>query len=70
MLIKSFNRIIELSPSSCIKLEVQFNLSDKGHEWLSIGDALYSYSDISVTDTQFDFLRNLLVKHDIAFFLF
>ena len=37
------NESLKLSKSESIKLELKFNLTNKGKEWSELGDLLYEY---------------------------
>ena len=55
-----------VSKANAIKLEIAFNLTDKGRIWSHIGDALYYYKDIQLTDEQFLFLQTLMIEKNIS----
>lgn len=55
-----YNFFIELENKKNIDLEIKFNLTEKGREWIHIGDALYKNEDISVNAEQFKYLMNLI----------
>jgi hypothetical protein len=64
------NTIVIANNGYSIKLEIAFNLTPKGHIWSHIGDALYYFKDITLTDSeQFEFIRNLLIEKNIPFHL-
>lgn len=67
MKIVCLDRVIILESQDAIKLEVKFNLTEKGREWEHIGDFLYKNQDISVNNDQFQFIINLLDKNDISY---
>ena len=67
MRIVCLKRVIVLEAEDSLKLELKFNLTDKGKEWKHIGDFLYNNKDISVNMDQFKFLTDLLDKNNISY---
>jgi hypothetical protein len=56
------------------KLEILFNLSNKGKEWKVLGDMLYDYSigknknKIKIVSEKFHFLRKLINENNLKKF--
>ena len=55
-----------IDKDNALKLEVAFNLTEKGKDWSELGDILYNFSidkkveyDFKINQEQFHFLRNL-----------
>ena len=61
-----------LDQNNANKLEIVFNLSEKGKEWKEIGDNLYNFSVgvkiylLLLTKEKFHFLRNLVNEKNIT----
>lgn len=61
-----------LDKNNANKLEIAFNLTDKGKEWKEIGDNLYNFSigikidKLLVSKEKFHFLRNLANEKNIT----
>ena len=61
-----------LDKNNANKLEIAFNLTDKGKEWKEIGDNLYNFSigvkiyQLLVSKEKFHFLRNLANEKNIT----
>jgi len=63
--LQGHSKYIALSEWNAIQLKIKFNLTDKGHAWSHIADALYYGKDIVVDDTQFYFLYELSTGNNI-----
>ena len=61
---------LHLTAQESIQLELKLNVSPYGREWLTLGDALYSYGTTKnknfmfVNNQQFDYLKDLHTKDD------
>jgi hypothetical protein len=55
------NAFIEItSEPEALRLEVLYNLTERGKLWSFIGDALYYFRDVEVRDDQFRFMVNFV----------
>jgi hypothetical protein len=67
--IYSDNNFFTLTQADAIRLQKVFNLSDKGREWLEIGDVLHEYTtgayngNLTLEPRKFNFIYNLLCEY-------
>lgn len=60
-----------IDKNNALKLEIAFNISEKGKEWKELGDTLYNFSinenlkQFKINSKKFHFLRNLANEKDI-----
>ena len=66
------DQYFQIDYANALKLELAFNLSDKGKEWKELGDHLYNYSiqkevelNWKIPKDQFHYLRNLANENGI-----
>lgn len=59
----------ELTKKESITLEIKLNVSDHGHRWSHIGDALYNYGSKGIYNANEDEAQVLTVTADQYMFL-
>ena len=74
--INNSDQYFYLDKENSNKLEIVFNLSEKGKEWSQIGDVLYNYSinknhseNLKISKEKFHFLRKLANNNGIKKYL-
>ncbi len=73
--LKNSDQYFYIDKINANKLEIQFNLTEKGKVWKELGDILYNYSigketelNWNISSEKFHFLRNLSNEKNIKKF--